>query len=147
MHTSTVTVAVIKNGEKSEFRLNESDVRKIYCRSRGNGGQKVNKTESCVMLMHMPTGIQVKVQDTKHRHQNEVIAWKRLKERLSGMHDSGIVTVENADRKNQVGSGQRGDKRRTYQIKHNTVSDHVTGRRTDMNSIWRGELQKLHPRR
>jgi peptide chain release factor 1 len=98
------------------------------------------------MLTHIPTGTHVKVQDTRYQHQNEQIAWERLKERLSGMHTSGVVAKENADRKNQVGSGMRGDKRRTYQVKHNVATDHITGRKTDMDSIWKGELYKLHPR-
>ena len=55
-----------------------------------------------------------------------------------------MVAAENLDRKNQVGSGVRGDKRRTYQVKDNTVTDHVTGKRCDMNSIYKGEIMKLH---
>lgn len=144
VHTSTVTVAVITEN-KSLFKLNMNDVETKYCRSQGNGGQNINKVNTCVVLTHLPTGIQAKCQETRHQHKNEEIAWKKLKEHLLEIHNKGQVSTENLDRKNQVGSGMRGDKRRTYQVKHNIVTDHVTGKRTDMNSIYKGEIQKLHP--
>lgn len=138
-------MAVIDEAKSKEFQINKKEVGTTYCRSQGPGGQHVNRTESCVLLTHYPTGTQVKCQDTRYRHQNEQIAWERLTERLASVYNNGMIAAENSDRKNQVGSGMRGDKRRTYQVKHNIVTDHITGKRTDMNSIYKGEIQKLHP--
>jgi peptide chain release factor 1 len=138
-------VAVISGDKSAGFILNKKEVDTKYCRSQGPGGQHVNRTESCVLLTHIPTGLQVKCQDTRYRHQNEQIAWERLTERLAGSYNNVLTAAENLDRKNQVGSGMRGDKRRTYQVKHNTVTDHISGKRCDMNSIYKGEIMKLHP--
>ena len=132
------------NAEKeSEFKLNRNDVTKSYIRSQGPGGQHVNRTESCVQLTHIPTGIQVKCQDTRDQRKNEEIAYQRLSDRLKSIDDEKNYQETKNFRNNQIGEGGRGSKRRTYRLREDLVTDHITGKTCRWKDILRGKIELL----
>lgn len=144
LQTSTITVAVMDPSSVCEYVLDPNDVSTKYCRSGGKGGQNVNKVETCVVLTHHPSGIMVRSEETRHRAKNEVIAWERLVDKLSKIHDAASSVKFNDGRADQIGNGQRCDKRRTYRVKDNLVVDHVNGRNAKLKDILRGNLGILH---
>ena len=119
------------------------DVDKTYTTPQGNGGQKANKTSSVVQLIHKPTGTVVKVQDTRHRHKNEEIAWERLKEKVQLIHKNKAVNDYKNTVREQIGNGGRSDKKRTYRIKENLVVDHITGKSARFSDIIKGRIDLL----
>jgi peptide chain release factor 1 len=129
--------------DKLSFNFNTEDITKKYIRSSGNGGQNVNKTSSCVQLTHIPTGIQVKCQDTRDQEKNEEIAYKRLHDKLKQIEEEKHYNKVRDIRKNQVGNGSRGTKKRTYRIKDDIVVDHVTGKQCRWKDIQRGKIELL----
>ena len=142
--TSVVTVASMSETEfVVENCFNKNDVDKTYTTPQGNGGQKANKTSSVVQLIHKPTGIVVKVQDTRHRHKNEEIAWERLKEKVQSIYkDKAVNDYKNAV-KEQIGNGGRSDKKRTYRVKENLVVDHITGKSARFSDVIKGKIDLL----
>ncbi len=129
---------------QSNFVLNRNDVDRKYCRSGGKGGQKVNKVETCVVLTHLPTGLQVRSEENRTRHKNEEAAWIRLTEKLNVIHNDGANKVVNASRSAQIGNGDRNDKRRTYREQDGFVLDHVTGKRITIKDLYKGNIGDLH---
>lgn len=96
------------------------------------------------MLVHIPTGITVRSETQRTQHANEQIAWELLTKKLKDIRDKGLQQSLNDLRSKQVGSGERGDKRRTYQVKHGIVTDHITNKKTNFKNISRGEIALLH---
>ncbi len=143
VQTSFVTVAIMNQEEKSEFKLDKSEVTKSYIRSQGPGGQHVNRTESCVQLTHIPTGIQVKCQDTRDQRKNEVIAWERLSEKLKLIENQKQYNKIKNFRNDQIGEGGRGLKRRTYRLREDVVIDHITGKTCRWKDILKGKIELL----
>lgn len=129
--------------KKEEFELDRSQVTINYTRSRGKGGQNVNKVESCVQLIHKPTGIVIRSEDSRDREKNEVMAWERLSERLKKTFDDNAEKSHNKSRNNQIGSGERSDKKRTYREKDDIVIDHETGKSASLKQFMRGKLELL----
>lgn len=143
VQTSTITVAVLDANKKSSFKLNRNEVDKKYTCSRGKGGQNVNRIQSCVVLTHIPTGIQVRSEETRYQAKNEEIAWKRLEEKLKNIYDLNQYNNLKDIRANQIGEGERSDKRRTYREKDNLVIDHITGKKASWKDIMKGKIELL----
>ena len=125
IHTSTVTVAIMPEAEEADVQIDESrDLRIDVYRAQGAGGQHVNKTESAVRITHLPTGLAVAMQEEKSQHKNKAKAMKLLRARLYEMQRAALHATRSADRKSQVGTGDRSERIRTYNFPQGRVSDH-----------------------
>jgi peptide chain release factor 1 len=124
VHTSAITVAVMPEVDDVEININESDLKIDVMRSSGCGGQSVNTTDSAVRITHIPSGIVVNNQDEKSQHKNKDKAMKILKARLYEMQMQEAKEKEMNERKEQVGTGDRSGRIRTYNYPQNRISDH-----------------------
>jgi peptide chain release factor 1 len=124
IHTSTATVAVLPEAQEVDIVINEADLRIDTLRSGGAGGQHVNKTESAVRVIHLPTGIEVKMQEDRSQHRNRAKAMAILRARLYDHERQKQDAARAAERRGQVGSGDRSERIRTYNYPQGSVSDH-----------------------
>jgi len=131
VHTSTITVAVMEEASSSSVKLIDAELEISTCRGSGAGGQHRNKTDSAVQIKHIPTGLIVRCESERSQLQNKETAKEILRSRIEELSFSKNSSERADNRKNQVGSGQRGDKRRTIRQQDNQVVDHVSGR------VWR----------
>ena len=144
IHTSTVTVAVLPEAEEVDVEVNESDLRIDVYRASGAGGQHVNKTESAVRITHLPTGIVVAMQEEKSQHKNRAKAMKILRARMYERERASLHATRAADRKSQVGTGDRSERIRTYNFPQGRVTDHrINLTLYKIDRVMLGELDEI----
>jgi peptide chain release factor 1 len=144
IHTSTVTVAVLPEAEEVDVEIDEGDLRIDVYRASGAGGQHVNKTESAVRITHLPTGIVVAMQEERSQHKNRAKAMKILRARMYEQQRSSLHATRSADRKSQVGTGDRSERIRTYNFPQGRVSDHrINLTLYKIDRVMQGELDEF----
>jgi len=144
IHTSACTVAVLPEAEEVDVNIEAKDIRVDVFRSSGPGGQSVNTTDSAVRITHLPTGIVVSCQDEKSQHKNKEKAMKILLARVLD-HERAIVdSARAADRKSQVGTGDRSERIRTYNYPQGRVSDHrINLTLYNLDYFMHGDLEEM----
>ena len=144
VHTSAATVAVLPEAEEVDIKIEDKDLRIDVFRSGGPGGQSVNTTDSAVRITHLPSGIVVSQQDEKSQHKNKAKALKILRSRILDNEIQEKNKERSQERKNQVGSGDRSERIRTYNFPQGRVSDHrINLTLYNLNDILEGNLNEL----
>ncbi|MEP6622556.1 MAG: peptide chain release factor 1, partial [bacterium] len=144
IHTSAATVAVLPEAEEVDVKIEDKDLRIDVFRSSGPGGQSVNTTDSAVRITHIPSGLVVSQQDQKSQLQNKLKAMEVLRARLLALRVKEADDARSRMRKEQVGSGDRSDKIRTYNYPQSRVTDHRIGFTThDLSGVMDGDIEPI----
>jgi len=142
VHTSSITVALMEENDYKEVEIHPSEYRLETTRGTGPGGQHRNTTDSTVIVTHEATGIKV-VRNGRCQHKNKEEALVELKKRVNDFYRSGHDNEASEQRKDQIGKGDRGDKRRTYRVKDGVLIDHIKEKTANIKDIYRGKIQLL----
>ena len=146
IHTSAATVAVLPQVDEPDFKMDMNELKIDTFRSSGAGGQHVNKTESAIRVTHLPTGLVVECQDERSQYKNKDRALSIMRSKLYEREQEARRSAVAAERKNQIGSGDRSDRIRTYNFPQNRVTDHRLtgeGRSFNLESVMSGALDPL----
>jgi peptide chain release factor 1 len=144
IHTSTATVSVMPEAEDVDIQINPADIQMDVMRSTGAGGQSVNTTDSAVRLTHKPSGLVVKCQQEKSQIKNRAMALKMLRTKLYEMELEKQRNARDAQRKSQVGTGDRSEKIRTYNFPQDRLTDHRIGlTRHNLEKVMDGEIEDV----
>ena len=144
IHTSTTTVAVLPEADEVEMEINPKDLKIDTFRSSGAGGQHINKTSSAIRITHLPTGMVVECQDERSQYKNKDKALKVLKSRLLRQKQEAQESAISAERKSQVGSGDRSERIRTYNYPQGRLTDHRIGLTLyKLEDILNGDLDEV----
>jgi len=144
IHTSTATVSVMPEAEDVDIQINPADIQMDVMRSTGAGGQSVNTTDSAVRLTHKPSGLVVKCQQEKSQIKNRAMALKMLRTKLYEMELEKQRNARDAQRKSQVGTGDRSEKMRTYNFPQDRLTDHRIGlTRHNLAAVMDGEIEDV----
>lgn len=144
IHTSTATVAVLPEAKEVDVNINPADLRIDVYRASGAGGQHVNTTDSAVRITHIPTGVVVSCQDERSQHKNKATALKMLQSRILDAEREKADSERSEQRKQQVGTGMRSEKVRTYNYPQNRVSDHQVGLTLKkLDVVMAGEIDEI----
>lgn len=144
VHTSTITVAVLPEVSEVELKINPEDLEWKATRGSGAGGQHRNVTDSAVILTHLPSKMKIRCESERSQHQNKEIALDILRARLQSIATENATSAYNSERKNQVGSGQRGDKIRTIRLQDDVVVDHQTNKKMSAKLYLKGHIDLLY---
>lgn len=128
--------------EYEEVEIHPSEISIITTRDSGPGGQHRNTTDSCVVMTHIATGTQVK-EAAKDQHKNKREAIRKLTEKVNNFYRTGHIEDEVEERREQIGTGLRGDKRRIYRVKDDQIQDHLTGKSCSLKQFMKGNLELL----
>lgn len=142
VHTSTITVAILEENVYKEVEIRPDEIRIETTRGSGAGGQHKNVTDSCVIITHFATGVKV-VRDGRNQHKNKEDALEEIKKRVNNFYRTGHLEDFAEERRDQIGNGERGDKRRTYRVKDSMVTDHITNKTASLKDILRGKIELL----